>query len=103
MLSNPLPEDVVVDDDGVLHHGRVPLPHRCGALNVRAHQRDFTPANTRVCITAEFHSHIDVEPSTSVHTSVTSLLQTQGLHPGVQLSRRLGAANICAHQRHAHH
>ena len=28
----------------------------------------------RTCITSEFHSHIAVEPSTSVHTSVTSLL-----------------------------
>ena len=33
-----------------LHHGGVPLPHRGGALDVGAHQRDLAPAAKRASV-----------------------------------------------------
>lgn len=46
MLCNQPPYDFIMNEDGVLHDGRVPLPHCCGALYVCAHQRHLAPAYT---------------------------------------------------------
>jgi hypothetical protein len=44
VLGDELAQHLIVDEDGLLHHRRVPLPHRSAALHVCAHERHLTPA-----------------------------------------------------------